>query len=161
MPRLIFISMFRRQNLHVLEALAHSSQTLRSENWERRNVSSWKLFPSTPGYRLNKDTLFGSMKTGVKGAQRTAVWRTMTVARSSTAIHGGAAALAPSHVFTHSWNAAVVWQVYQWLDILSVTTKNRKHWQIYLFYSMISVYVLICMAALKVSACLITSFKFV
>lgn len=44
------------------------------------NFSSWKLIPSSLRWRLNKEVLVASMKTGLKGAQKNTAWRTMTCA---------------------------------------------------------------------------------
>lgn len=58
---------------------------------------------------MNKDALFlfGSMKTGVKGDQKDAVWRTMTAAgRALPWTSGRAAALTQSRVRAYCCNEA-------------------------------------------------------
>lgn len=49
----------------------HWSETFWGATYEKKEtVSNWKLFLSSLTWRLNKDTVFGNMKTGIKGAYK-------------------------------------------------------------------------------------------
>lgn len=78
------------------------------------------------GLRLNIDELFGSMKSGARRAQEKAVWR-RTTAPPWTSRHVDT--LTQSRMCVNCWNnTAALRHVHRFFDILSIITKNRKHW---------------------------------
>lgn len=58
---------------------------------ERRNIAKQRHFSEleidtlTSEVEVNKDGLFGSLKTGIKGAHKNAVWKKITEAVNSVA----------------------------------------------------------------------------
>ena len=63
------------------------------------------------------------MKTGIKGAQKNTVWRTMTAAAAAPLWTSKICGCHDSHMCAHTIEATLLlWQLNQLLDILSFTT---------------------------------------
>lgn len=57
-------------NIHVLEVPPTGVKVERRNLRKNGNLLGWNLFTSSLRWKLNKDMLFGSIKAGVKGAQK-------------------------------------------------------------------------------------------
>lgn len=53
---------------------------------KKRNFSEMEIGVLTSEVEQNKDVLFGSLKTGIKGAHKNAVWKRITEAVNSVAV---------------------------------------------------------------------------
>ena len=57
----------------------------RRSGGKKRNFSELEVDTLTSEVQKNKEVLFGSLKTGIKGAHTTAVWKRITVGVNSVA----------------------------------------------------------------------------
>ena len=58
----------------------------RRSTGKKRNFSDTEIGILTSEMEQNKDVLFGSLKSGIKGAHKNAVWKKITEAGNSVAV---------------------------------------------------------------------------
>ena len=113
-------------NIHVSEAWPTDVKHWEEKPEKETKFSSWKLIPSSLRWRLNKDALFKSRTTRVKGAQKNAVCRTMIATRAVPSWTSRCVAAIKLGFNVTKCTCTVASMRWQW-DILSMTSKNCKH----------------------------------